>query len=73
MRPYAAYRRSGAICLISDESDFCKQCLRYNRFYDLVFSTHEWERFRKVKKRLFSQISEKRRIVLEANAVVIRL
>jgi hypothetical protein len=41
MRPYITCRRTGTVCLISDESDFCEQCLRYNRSCDLAFLTHE--------------------------------
>jgi hypothetical protein len=73
MRPYAACRRAGTVYLVSDESDSCEQCLRYNRFCDLAFPTHEWERLRRAKERLSQQISEKRRIALEADAAIIRL
>jgi hypothetical protein len=41
MRPYAACRRVGIMYLVSDESDFCEQYLRYNRFCDLAFFIHE--------------------------------
>jgi hypothetical protein len=41
MRSCAACRRVNIVCLISDESDFCEQCFRYNRFYDLAFFIHE--------------------------------
>ena len=73
MRPYTTCRRAGIIYLVSDESDSCEQYLRYNRSCDLAFPAHEWERFRRTKERLSQQISEKRRIALEADAAVIRL
>jgi hypothetical protein len=73
MRSYAACYRVGAVYLISDESDSCEQCLRYNRFCDLAFPAYKWERFRKTKKRLSTQISEKCRITLKADAAVVRL
>jgi hypothetical protein len=52
MRLCATYRRANIIYLVSDESNFCEQCFRYNRFYNLAFPIHEWERFRRAKKRL---------------------
>jgi ribosomal protein L36 len=73
MRSCAVCRRAGAVYLISDESDSYKQCFRYNRFCDLTFPAHEWERLRKAKERLSAQISEKRRIALKADTAVIRL
>jgi hypothetical protein len=39
----------------------------------LAFPAHEWERLRRAKERLSQQISEKRRIALEADAAVVRL
>jgi hypothetical protein len=41
MRLYAACRRADTVYLVFNESDSCEQCLRYNRFYDLVFFTYE--------------------------------
>jgi hypothetical protein len=41
MRPCVICRRANTVYLIFDESDFCEQCLRYNRFYDLAFFAHE--------------------------------
>jgi hypothetical protein len=41
MRFCTACRRAGTVYLVSNESDFYKQCLRYNRFCDLAFSTHK--------------------------------
>jgi hypothetical protein len=73
MRPCAACRRVDIIYLVSDESDFCEQYLRYNRFCDLAFLAYEWERLRRAKERLSQQIFEKRRIALKINAAVIRL
>jgi hypothetical protein len=52
MRLYAACRRAGIIYLISDKSNSCEQCFRYNRFYDLAFLIYEWERLRRAKERL---------------------
>jgi hypothetical protein len=51
-RPYVTCRRAGIVCLIFNESDFCEQCLRYNRFYDLAFPVYEWERLCRAKERL---------------------
>jgi hypothetical protein len=73
MRPCAACRRADIIYLVSDESDSCEQCLRYNRSCDLAFSIYEWERLRRAKERLSQQISEKRRITLKTDATIIRL
>jgi hypothetical protein len=41
MRFCIACRRAGAVCLISDESDFYKQYFRYNRSYNLAFPAYE--------------------------------
>jgi hypothetical protein len=52
IRPCAACRRANIIYLVFDESDFCEQYFRYNRFCNLAFFIYEWERFRQAKKRL---------------------
>jgi hypothetical protein len=72
MRPCAVCRRVNTVCLVSDESDSCEQCLRYNRFCDLAFPAYEWERLRRAKERLSQQISEKRRITFKTDAAVIQ-
>jgi hypothetical protein len=41
MRPYIIYRRTSTVYLISDESDFYEQCLRYNCSCNLAFPAYE--------------------------------
>jgi hypothetical protein len=58
MRPCDFCTSRGVLCIVSDESEHCAQCLRSNRQCELAPPYRELERLDKVEERLMKEIAE---------------
>jgi hypothetical protein len=73
MRPCSCYLRANIFYIISSESEFYKQCVRFRRSYELAWPAAIIERLYQADNRLLKKMADARRQAQKADARLFRL
>jgi hypothetical protein len=72
MRPYLECFCRDSLCIIHEFSEFCEQCVRFGRCYDLAFSVGAIEKLARQEYEILTQISLTHKEIRETEAKVAR-